>query len=177
MSVLSARFSPDLVLLTVHTGELDILSQNLEGALGRSVSVPDAELSQLLKRAMVTESTSSSEIARRLRLYEEQWQGRVAVWAAETALKMNARVAALLLRLPGEAGSSSFTPIRRSMHAAGIPVLDCSDAFMDFHDATLWVSPTDAHPNAVGHQLIAGCALKRLRAHPTLLPAWRADAP
>ena len=172
MSVQSARFSPDLVLLSVHPGELDILSQNLEGALGRGVSVPDAELSRLLKRAEITESTASGEIARRLRPYEEEWQGRVAMWAAETARRTNTKVAALLLQLPGQTGSSSFTPIRRAMSAAGIPVLDCSDAFVDSSEATLWVSSNDAHPNALGHHLLADCAMDRLRSHPSLLPAW-----
>lgn len=172
MASVTARFSPDLVLLAVHTFETPSLAWKLREVMERGIPVPDSVLAGLMRRTGIIASMSDHEIALHLRLVEEEWYHRLAAIAAETARRMNARVAGLVLRDMDQIGGTTITPIRRAMRNVGVPMLECGDAFSAHDAAELWVSPEDLHPNAAGHRLIAACVRTTLLEQRALLSPW-----
>jgi len=60
--------------------------------------------------------------------------------------------------------------VSREAERNGFPVLDLLDAYSEHDPAALVLSPTDRHPNVLGHQVAAEAIAAFLRQHPELLP-------
>ena len=46
--------------------------------------------------------------------------------------------------------------------SAGFPIVDLSDVYNDVEPSALAIAPWDAHPNQLGHQLLADTLLSRV---------------
>jgi hypothetical protein len=149
------RFSPDLIVLTVHPQDL-ILLQWIFRRVGRGeFSIPDSAVAQLAARVGVGRG-STGNLAD-LRLIEEELDRLLFRRAQELGSRVGARVAILALRLLDSPSMGNLATTRRAIAAAGVPLIDCTGIWDGRSARTFRVSDLDAHPNAAGHRLIADC--------------------
>lgn len=173
---LAAPFRPDLVLLAADPHWLDRAS-NVQRFASAAIPVADSTLAALVAQAGVTADQDIPTVGARLRLVESGWHRRVASWTVEIADSVGSKVAVLGMRLPKNLNASGLRPVRRAYEAAGVPWLDCTNAYLGYDEGELAVSGNDDHPNATGHRLLAQCIENQLRDHPRLLPAWLRSSP
>ncbi len=173
---IAAPFSPDLVLLTVHSNEIDFVASRLADLVSGGIPVPDSILSGMIDEVKIAAGMGRDHIARLLRPVEDRWHARVVAWAKESAAGAEARLAVMELRLPASPRNPTVKPLRRAINEAGVEWLDCADPYRGHDEVALWVGPGDNHPNAAGHALISHCVLQQLMARPHLLPIWQRSA-
>jgi len=176
------RFSPDLVLLTVHDQDLQLLTLVFRKVFANGAGVPDSALARILAGVGLGPGLDGN--LANLRIVEEELDARAFRWAQELASGVGARVALVALR--GPLDQSHFGNLRTTRRAASrehVTWLDCTEIWKGRRLETLWVASWDQHPNALGHRLIAACVLDQLERNAAALdvgpllngPGARAD--
>ena len=155
------RFSPDLVLLTLHAKDLLFFTWVFQKEFEQHRSLPDSEMARLVERVGLGPGRQGN--LANLRLIEEQLDRRLLRWSTELAGGSGARVAVLLITLPSIPFDGNLATSRRAAAAEHLPVFDCMHVFAGRPLRSLQAQPRDEHPNAMGHRLIAECVFDHLQ--------------
>lgn len=170
MSTWAKPFSPDLIVLSANTNEIDEIANIILVAAQRNIPIPDSTLAALAAATLAVSDSSPRSLALRLRRIEDRWHRRVLEWAKQSADSLHARLAVLNIKAPGVRDLSPTSPLGRAIRDSNLPVLNCSNSYAGLDPGTLWLSPSDQHPTAIGHDRLSRCILHELRIHPSLLP-------
>jgi hypothetical protein len=155
------RFSPDLILLTVHPYDLVHLQENLQTVLAQGYDIPDPDLTRILARVGLGPGLHGTMAD--LRVVEEDVDRWAFRRAEQLATSIGASVAVVALRTPDALVGGNLATTRRAAEATHMPFLDCTGVWDSVDVRSYWLSPEDGHPNAAGYRLMSACLLDRLR--------------
>jgi hypothetical protein len=161
------RFSPDLIVLTVHPFDLAFLQQTFSSAVKLGYPIPDSALARLLARVGVGPGLNGNMA--NLRIVEEELDQRLFRWARDLGSRVGAPVAVLALRTLDVSSSGNLPTTRRALAAAQVPLMDCTHVWDGRRERELRLSDADSHPNPAGHRLIANCVYEALARNARLL--------
>lgn len=161
------RFSPDLVVLTVHPFDLAFLQQSFSHATEQGYLIPDSALARLVASVGVGPGLAGNMSD--LRLVEEEMDRRLFRWARDLGSRVGAPVAALALRTLDVGSAGNLPTTRRALAAEGVALMDCSHVWDGRRESALRLSDLDSHPNPAGHRLIAECLYDALARNARLL--------
>ncbi len=163
---------PDLVLFEATAADVGWDQRRLAELLARGIGWDSPLYGDVLRRAAVRPGATSEEYARALHPY--RWDLLAAAYRAVAADCRAQGVPCLWVLIPRVGRVVDPAQHRRLLDlakAAGFTaVVDVSDAFDRSDPATLAIHPSDFHPNALGHALLA----RRLAEALSPLPALRA---
>ena len=149
------RFKPDYAIYTAHTGEKERLISNISKLVVHGIDVQYDFLAEVKNKSGVRQYMSRDEIKNRLYPYSQQLveqgykefaavcrrNGIQPVWMFVPALKHKIDPDEKLM-------------LMQTARANGFIVIDISTAFEGKSHSDLVVSPTDNHPNPLGHKLL-----------------------
>ncbi len=170
----ASQFAPDLVLIAVHSHEMDlhVLRFQEDLTLGFPEPIPDAKVTELLATSGITRGMGGREATRRMVPLEGAIERRSMLWAREQVDSGAATLELLALRYPGVPQDGSAARTLAEGRALGLGVVDCSSLWNTWNFARFAGTPADPHPNARGHRLIAECLAARLLAPTEPLAQW-----
>jgi hypothetical protein len=149
--------NPDVVLFEVTPADIGWDQRRLAGLLPRGIGWDSPPYGDVLKRAGVRPGAASEEYARALWPY--RWELLEAAYRAVAADCRSRGVPCLWVLIPRVGRVAGPVEHRRLLdlaRAAGFAaVLDLSDSFDGCDPAALAIHPSDFHPNAEGHALLA----------------------
>jgi hypothetical protein len=157
------RFSPDLIVLTVHPFDLAFLQQSFSTAAEDGYPIPDTGLARVVASVGIGPGLGGNPA--NLRLVEGALDRRLFRWAQELGARVGATVAVLALRTADVDSPGNLPTTRRALAAADIPLIDCTHVWDGRRQSELRISDEDSHPNAAGHRLIADCLYQGLARH------------
>lgn len=161
------------------------------GAFGRAVARQESWLEASVLASRLRERLRNREareraVARTLADYEDDYPGWRSVQKAlgEVAELARDRDFAIVLMIFPNLWELSdehpFAPVHAKVRAeaerVGIPVLDLLDAFRGEDGPSLWVHPSNQHPNRQGHAIAAAALHRFLRERELLGSSSRRDA-
>jgi lysophospholipase L1-like esterase len=162
---------PDLVLFEATAADVGWDQRRLSELLPRGIGWDSPLFGDVLTRSGIRPGATSEEYLRALAPL--RWELLEAVYRAVAADCRARGVACLWVLIPRVGRSGDATHHRRLVglaRAAGFTaVVDLSDAFDGSDPAALAIHPSDFHPNAEGHALVA----RRLTEALWPLPAFR----
>jgi hypothetical protein len=162
---------PDLVLFEATPADVGWDQRRLAGLLPRGIGWDSTLYGDILTRLGVRPGATSDDYARALGPY--RWELVAAVYRAVAADCRARGVPCLWVLIPRVGrvvGPAEHRRLLDVARAAGFTaVVDISDAFDGFDPAALAIHPSDFHPNAEGHALLA----RRLAGALWPLPAFR----
>lgn len=150
-------FKPDAVLLVAHPEDPPRAHMIFARSLTMGVVPPDPYLEQIRVATGITEETPRPQAERELAPYPMD----LVRWAYReiAALCRGNGIEPVYVYLPGvltqgaEERGDKLLPVARE---AGFQIISLSGLYASIEDrSTLMVAPWDAHPNALGHQIIA----------------------
>ena len=163
---------PDLVLFEATAADVGWDQRRLAELLPRGIGWDSPLYGDVLKRAAVGPGATSEECRQALHPY--RWDLLEAVYRAVAADCRARGVPCLWVLIPRVGRVVDPAEHRRLLdlaRAAGFTaVVDVSDAFDGFDPATLAIHPSDFHPNALGHALLARRLAEALSPLPALRP-------
>ncbi len=150
------QFQPQVVLVVGHTNWHGPIDMYFAGRLAKGRPLP-APVDQWAREAGIEATMSEQEVLQRLlprRRDILQWAlGKI---VAEVH-RIGAKPLFALIPMPLDATDDPERPLLLSLaHQAGMTVIDMQDVFDGYDHSTLVLSPSDRHPNAEGHRIIAG---------------------
>lgn len=149
------RFSPDLIVLTVHPFDLAFLQQSISHAVELGYPIPDSGLTRVLARVGIGSGLEGNTSD--LRLVEGAVDRRLFRWARELGSRVGAPVATLALRTLDVSSPGNLATTRRALAAEQVPLIDCTHVWDGRRESEFRLSDLDSHPNPAGHPLIADC--------------------
>lgn len=155
------RFSPDLVLLTVHPYDLVHLQENLRLVLARRYAIPDTALVRILRRVGIGPGRSGNLAD--LRVVEEELDRWAFSRARALAASIGASFAVVALRTPDVMVGGNLATTERAARSVGVPYLDCTDVWQGVDVRAYALSAEDGHPNPAGISRLAACLVDQLR--------------
>jgi hypothetical protein len=165
-------FGPDAVLYVAHENEVDMLLVQAERALGRGARVPWGWAAEAFAAAGVDGSEGTFRFRRRLG--PEQGLALVARAYREIAQRCRGRgiapVWVFLPNIPSYPEERQVAPLVRAAEEAGFRVVNLLGVYAGRLRSEITVAPWDAHPNPLGHRLVAELLHQRLREIEGLLP-------
>ena len=165
---------PDLILFEATAADVGWDQRRLAELLPRGIGWDSPLYGDVLKRAGVRPGATSEDYARALWPY--RWDLLAAVYRAVAADCRARGVPCLWVLIPRVGRVVDPAEHRRLLdlaRAAGFTaVVDVSDAFDGFDPADLAIHPSDFHPNAEGHALLARRLAEALWPLPALGPLW-----
>jgi lysophospholipase L1-like esterase len=166
---------PDLVLFEATAADIGWDHRRLAEVLARDIGWDSTLYGDILKHFGARPGATSAEYARALRPY--RWDLLAAVYRAVAADCRTRGVPCLWVLIPRVGrvvGPDEHCRLLCAARAAGFTaVVDISDAFDDFDPADLAIHPSDFHPNAEGHALLARRLAQALWPLPALRPLQR----
>jgi hypothetical protein len=149
-------FKPDAVVLVIHPQDALFAMQNLAKSLRKGIEPIDEVFRQVAREARVDARTPALSAEKRL---APHWP-RLIEWAygriAERCRREGTR--AVVVYLPGLGSDVRNKDGERMIELAlkaGFAVIRLDDAYGSANLESLKVAPWDAHPNTLGHKLIA----------------------
>ena len=148
---------PDLILFEATAADIGWDQRRLAELLPRGIGWDSPLYGDILKRSGSGRARRATDYARALRPY--RWELLAAVYRAVAADCRARGVPCLWVLIPRVGRVVEPAEHRRLLdlaRAAGFTaVVDISDAFDGFDPADLAIHPSDFHPNAEGHALLA----------------------
>ena len=148
---------PDLVLFEATAADIGWDQRRLAELLPRGIGWDSSLYGDVLKRSGVRPGATSEEYARALRPY--RWELVAAAYrsvAADCRARGVPCLWVLIPRVGRVVGPAEHRRLLDLARAAGFAaVVDISDAFDGFDPADLAIHPSDFHPNAEGHAILA----------------------
>jgi hypothetical protein len=165
-------FDPDLLLYTMHSGGMNRALHTLTMIYARGVELPPF-LAGVLERAGAKPDMGEDEIRKRLRPFGDE----VLSWGYRRIVdQCNERgILPVWVYIPRTEG---LTGVREQEHPghlsqlareAGFITYSIGDAFEGHDKSRLQLRPWDAHPNELGHRLLADRLYRLLRENETTL--------
>jgi hypothetical protein len=158
-------FAPDLVLYVAHEGEIDMLLHHAEQALSRGARPRWGWVADAFAAAGVDGSEGTFRFRRRLgprqgldllaRAYRElgercRERSAVPVWV-------------FLPNISTHSGGQDVEPLFAAADGAGFRVVSLRGVYDGHTRSEITVAPWDAHPNGLGHRLVAELLHQKLR--------------
>jgi lysophospholipase L1-like esterase len=166
---------PQVVIFEATPADIGWDQRRLAGLLPRGVGWDSSLYGDVLTRAGIRPGATSEEYARALWPY--RWELLGAAYRAVAADCRSRGVACLWVLIPRVGRVAGPVEHRRLLdlaRAAGFAaVVDLSDAFEGSDPATLAIHPSDFHPNAEGHAMLARRLAEALWPLPALEPLRR----
>ena len=158
------RFSPDSVLVVGHLQDQELLSRTISRVVSDGSSVYFAELESQLRQVGVSANTPRSVIERRLQPILAELNEWIYRGIAARIRELGARPIFVLMPMIGESpDAQDVEHIRLSMETYGFEVIELIGVYDGNSVESLKVAEWDAHPNALGHYLVAERLLDELR--------------
>ncbi len=161
---------PDLVLFEATAADIGWDQRRLAELLPRGIGWDSTLYGDVLTRSGVRPGATSEEYARALWPY--RWELVAAVYRAVAADCRARGVPCLWVLIPRVGrvvGPAEHRRLLDLARAAGFAaVVDVSDAFDGFDPAALAIHPSDFHPNAEGHAILARRLAEALWPQPAL---------
>jgi hypothetical protein len=157
-------FDPDAVLYVGHPGDADRVVHYLALAVQSGAVLDHQFLSDVARRAGVNAHTPPRLAHRQLQPFGEE----ILTWVyRQIVAHCNQRgIQAVFILLP-MVPESADSEIEKSevglARDAGFIVFDLDDVYEGHNRQSLWIAEWDAHPNALGHQLIADRLYRLIR--------------
>ena len=158
------KYNPDKVVVFFFINDAEVTPQRSKWtpvARLRSVTFLWSRIRGLLTRAAPGQTFESFYTA----LYEDDFEGFIAMKDAflelqgiteERGIELQVIMIPELHDLVNYPFSEAYGKVYGFLAENGIPVIDLTSDFAGYEDAEgLWVAPDDAHPNALGHSMIA----------------------
>jgi len=149
-------FKPDVVVLLAHPQDAYFTVQRFVKGLRRHIEAPSGLFEQVAREARVDARTTDLTAERRLTPYWPQlveWAyGRIAERCRHEG------ITTILVYLPGASSSvydKDGAQIQALARKTGFTVIDLDKPYGASPPESVEVAPWDAHPNALGHQMIA----------------------
>ena len=165
---------PDLILFEATAADIGWDQRRLSELLPRGIGWVSPLYGDVLKRSGIRLGATSEECTAALRPY--RWDLLAAVYRAVAADCRARGVPCLWVLIPRVGrvvGPAEQRRLLELARAAGFTaVVDASDAFDGFDPATLAIHPSDFHPNAEGHALLARRLAAAIWPQPALKPLW-----
>ncbi len=163
---------PDLILFEATAADVGWDQRRLAELLPRGIGWDSPLFGDVLRRAAVRPGVTSEDCARALHPY--RWDLLEVVYRAVAAECRARGVPCLWVLIPRVGRVVDPAQHRRLLdlaRAVGFTaVVDVSDAFDRSDPATLAIHPSDFHPNALGHALLARRLAEALSPLPALRP-------
>jgi hypothetical protein len=150
------QFEPDAVLYVGHPGDTRRVVQFLARLVQAGEDLRYPFLDDVIKRAGIDAKTPPRLVPRQLRPFGDEilsWVYRSIVTECKAE-----RIRLVFGRLPMVPASGTVDNESREIElakAAGFTVLDLDGVYEGHDQSSLWIAEWDAHPNAMGHRLIA----------------------
>jgi hypothetical protein len=158
------RFDPDAVLYVGHPGDARRVVQFLARAVQTGNDLPAPFLSNVVRRAGVDAGTPPRLAQRRLRPFGEEILSWVYQRITTTCSEEHIRpIFARLPMVPDSAATDNDSRELELAAAAGFIVVDLDNVYEGHNRSALWIAEWDAHPNSLGHQLIANRLFELIR--------------
>lgn len=163
--------SPDAMLYVGHPGDCERVVHFLATKIVNSSTLPDPYFAQVAREAEVTAETPARLTHRRLAGHGVE----LLTWVYRRLIGIcrDRDIRPVFVLLPMAVGKTGDAPPREVelASAAGFTVFNLQGVY-DAADAhSLWIAEWDAHPNALGQQLIADRIFELMRqSQPTLRP-------
>jgi hypothetical protein len=149
------RFQCDVMLYVGHPGDDLRVAHYLGGAISRRTPPADPWIEQIVQRAGVDPQLEPGIIQRKLRpLGEELLAGLYREMVARCDAE-GVRPVFVLLPMVPEAETAAVGRESDLARAAGFTVFDLDDVYAGQDRRSLWIAEWDAHPNALGHSVVA----------------------
>jgi len=160
-------FEPDAVWYVAAGHEGTGALQYLVKCVQKRVPLPYSYLQDVVKRAGIGPSTPEAAAMRRLQPMKRD----ITFWVYhQIVLRCKEHgvqpVWVFVPWLGAYVGETEVIPIARE---AGFVMIDLGDVYKGYDPRTLWITEWDGHPNAKGHEIIAGRLFNILRAQPKVL--------
>ena len=152
----AAQFQPTAVMYVAHPEDSQRLVRFVaqEALRGRAPQSPF--VADVLERAKVTAETPERLAIQRLAPFGDEILASLYRQIVGVATERGMCAAFVFLPMVPEATTPvDVTPQLRAAAAAGFVVLDLSGVYGGTSRNDLWIAEWDAHPNAIGHQLVA----------------------
>jgi lysophospholipase L1-like esterase len=164
---------PDLVLFEATAADIGWDQRRLPELLPRGIGWDSSLFGDVLTRSGIRPGATSDEY--RLALAPHRWELLEAVYRAVAADCRARGVPCLWVLIPRVGrfvGAAQHQRLVELARAAGFTaVVDVSDAFDGSDPVALAIHPSDFHPNAEGHALLARRLAEALWPLPALMPA------
>ncbi len=161
---------PDLVLFEATAADIGWDLRRLVDLLPRGIGWGSLLFGDVLTRSGIRPGATSEDYARALGPY--RWELVAAVYrsvAADCRARGVPCLWVLIPRVGRVVGPAEHRRLLELARAAGFAaVVDVSDAFDWFDPADLVIHPSDFHPNAEGHAILARRLAEALWPHPAL---------
>ena len=149
-------FKPDVLLFVGHPGDAKRVHRYVASSFAKGNDLGHEYLSQIRAQIFGDGDASPKRIRRQLEPLADQILSWVYERLVADCRQRGIRpVWVLLPMVPESAGSGDF---RKDMERAaneGFSVIDLSVVYNGYDRHALWLAEWDAHPNALGHRLIA----------------------
>jgi hypothetical protein len=156
-------FDPDVVLYIGHPGDSDRVVHHLATAVQAGDPLHYQFLSEVARKAGVQADTPPRLIRRKLEPFGDDVLSWVYASMDAECRQIGAQpVFALLPMVPESAAIDEHPREITLAQAAGFIALDLSNVYNGHDRHSLWLAEWDAHPNALGHRLIADRLFARM---------------
>jgi hypothetical protein len=146
-------FEPNAIMYVGHTGDDKRVAQQVFKWMRDGVDLHDPYLNDLVRRANVNKDMPEAAVRRRLAPFGEE----LLTWTYRKMVEISQAhgIRPIFLLLPQLNVSKDPTAEIRRAEDAGFTVLNLSDVYQGHAQRMLWVTEWDAHPNTLGHELLA----------------------
>jgi hypothetical protein len=168
LRVLESRVVPfecDVLLYVGHPGDANRVVHQLSRAISTGFDFGQPWIDQIAQRAAATAGAPARLIQRKLQPYGEELL--TALYGRMTAVCREENLHPVFVHLP-MVPEGEITEERREIPLArqsGFSIFDLDSVYDGHNRDALWIAEWDAHPNALGHQLIADRLLKLISEH------------
>jgi hypothetical protein len=162
-------FDPDIVFYAAHPVDQNRARYHLATVLTRGIEIPYDYLRQVVHEAGIEGETNMTAANRGLRPYGND----IISWTYRRIVELCREHAIVpvyvFLPEPTDLGAREAPNHLHLAKEAGFLMVDLSDLYENKDKASMWVSESDRHPNAVAHKLIADRLYQELKSNPALL--------
>ncbi|MBK7349687.1 MAG: SGNH/GDSL hydrolase family protein [Gemmatimonadetes bacterium] len=163
------RFSPDLIIMTLHNQDLGLIARRVVGVLNNRFPIPVPPLAAAVEGAGLDSGATFEQVYRALRPTGDDILFWAVDRAASRAAQAGARFVLMGVTLPTERPGRNIAAIRREALARGYQYIDLTDVWDGSERKDIRVGPWDQHPNAAGYRLIATRLERELIARDSIL--------
>ncbi len=163
-------FEPDALFYVAHQDELYGPVNHLAGLVGRPGGLPYPGLNEVVRSAGVTPDQPLAERGSLLRPHAPEIVSAVYRDLVGACQRRGVRPVWVYVPMPGVEEGGRWAELAALAESAGFTVVNLSGWADGRRPDEVKLGPTDHHPNAVGHRLIAARLQDVLARQPNLLP-------
>jgi len=169
-------FEPDMIIVVVLLRDFTAaVYQRVAERFSQGIAPHYSFIEAIAQEAGIQPGGSATKLQQKLRPYRARLLKGCADEMHALSQREGVPVAALLLNLVTDPPEQRLYDAASICEGAGLPTLRIFEAYSGHSAEQVHLSPTDRHPNVLGHRLIADDVLRQLLDHPQLGPMIRRE--